>query len=307
MYCFIELLFESPDVVDLPGAVPIPLNVRHEGCGKSKALMKNEGEEIQVDKIVVVIDDDVKDAAVKDSDVKGAAVKDSDVKSAAVRDSDVKGAAVKDGDVKSVAVKDGDVKSAAVKDSDVKSAAVKDSDATSDVVKGVSVEFRDIYFHYPSQDSSKGIRGINILIKAGSTTAIVGHTGAGKTTISRLLFRFYDPQEGSVLLDGHDIRQYTQQSVRQAIGVVPQDTVLFNDTLLHNIRYGRMDASMAEIKAAAEAAQILSFIESLPEGWETSVGERGLKLSGGEKQRVAIGKRTLYSNICKKRYLTVVV
>jgi len=114
------------------------------------------------------------------------------------------------------------------------------------------------------------------------------HTG--KTTISRLLFRFYDPLQGSVRLNGLNIAQYTQKSVRQAIGIVPQDTVLFNDTILHNVSYGRLGASFAEVEAAAEAAQIRKFIESLPEKWNTMVGERGLKLSGGEKQRVAIAR-----------------
>ncbi len=111
-----------------------------------------------------------------------------------------------------------------------------------------------------------------------------------KTTISRLLFRFYDPLQGAVLINGYDISLYTQQSVRAAVGIVPQDTVLFNDTILYNIRYGRRDATMSEIIAAAEAAQIRPFIESLPDKWDTMVGERGLKLSGGEKQRIAIAR-----------------
>ena len=108
--------------------------------------------------------------------------------------------------------------------------------------------------------------------------------------VSRLLFRFYDPSSGAVLINGHDISMYTQESVRSAVGIVPQDTVLFNDTILYNIRYGRRNATMAEICAAAEAAQIKTFIESLPEKWDTTVGERGLKLSGGEKQRIAIAR-----------------
>lgn len=155
---------------------------------------------------------------------------------------------------------------------------------------GVTVEFRNLYFHYPTQDEERGLRNVSFTVKAGTTTAVVGSTGAGKTTISRMLFRFYDPQAGEVLLDGKDIKQYSQKSVRQAIGIVPQDTVLFNDTLLHNVRYGRLDATMEEVEDAARAAQILSFIEAMPEKWETTVGERGLKLSGGEKQRVAIAR-----------------
>ena len=104
------------------------------------------------------------------------------------------------------------------------------------------------------------------------------------------MFRFYDPLAGAVLLNGFDIKKYTQKSVRQAIGIVPQDTVLFNDTILHNVQYGRLGASFEEVEAAAEAAQILTFIQSLPQQWNTVVGERGLKLSGGEKQRVAIAR-----------------
>ena len=121
-----------------------------------------------------------------------------------------------------------------------------------------------------------------------NTTSFIA--GAGKTTISRLLFRFYDPLSGQVLINGKDIKKHTQQSVRRLVGIVPQDTVLFNDTVKYNIRYGDMNASDEEVYAAAGAAQIREFIESLPEGWETTVGERGLKLSGGEKQRVAIAR-----------------
>ncbi|CAM9199139.1 unnamed protein product, partial [Ectocarpus sp. 12 AP-2014] len=155
---------------------------------------------------------------------------------------------------------------------------------------GMSLEFRDVWFWYPSQPSHRGLRGISFFVEPGTTTALVGHTGAGKTTISRLLFRFYDPVKGMILMNGHDIKAATQQSVRRAIGVVPQDTVMFNDTVLHNVRYGRMDATMSEVEEAAESAQIKRFIEQQPEGWSSRVGERGLKLSGGEKQRVAIAR-----------------
>lgn len=157
-------------------------------------------------------------------------------------------------------------------------------------VTGVSVEFRNVSFNYPAQPMSKGLKNVSFTIAAGQTLAIVGATGSGKTTISRLLFRFYDTLGGSVCLNGHDIKQHTLASVRRLIGVVPQDTVLFNDSILYNIKYAKMDATMAEIEAVAEAAQIRAFIELLPEKWETKVGERGLKLSGGEKQRVAIAR-----------------
>ncbi len=155
---------------------------------------------------------------------------------------------------------------------------------------GASVEFREIVFHYPEQPPIKGLKGVSFFVKPGTTTAIVGHTGAGKTTISRLLFRFYDPKGGAVLINSHDIKTHTQRSVRSAVGIVPQDTCLFNDTILYNISYGNLNATFAEVVAAAEAAQIRKFIESLPDKWETVVGERGLKLSGGEKQRVAIAR-----------------
>lgn len=128
---------------------------------------------------------------------------------------------------------------------------------------------------------------------AGKTVAVVGPSGAGKSTLSRLLYRFYDVQEGSITIDGQDVRDVTQKSLRSVIGMVPQDTVLFNDTIAYNIRYGRVTASDAEVEAAAEAAQIADFIRDLPEGFRAMVGERGLKLSGGEKQRVAIARTIL--------------
>src|SRR5690606_41019360 len=123
--------------------------------------------------------------------------------------------------------------------------------------------------------------------------AVVGPSGAGKSTLARLLYRFYDVDGGAITIDAQDIRQVTQASLRQAIGIVPQDTVLFNDTVAYNIAYGRPGASQDEIEAAARAAQLHEFIASLPQGYDTNVGERGLKLSGGEKQRVAIARTML--------------
>jgi len=156
--------------------------------------------------------------------------------------------------------------------------------------RGVQVEFQKVGFHYSEQPPEHGFKDVSFLVPPGTTTAIVGHTGAGKTTISRLLYRFYDVNSGQILIDGQNIANVTQHSLRKLIGIVPQDTVLFNDTIKYNIQYGNLDATMEELERAAADAQILDFIRSLPEGWNTAVGERGLKLSGGEKQRVAIAR-----------------
>jgi len=154
-----------------------------------------------------------------------------------------------------------------------------------------AIRFDDVYFHY--ERTRPILRGISFEVPFGKTVAVVGPSGAGKSTISRLLFRFYDVQKGSVSINGQDVRDITQDSLRAAIGMVPQDTVLFNDTLAYNIRYGRVDASDDDVMQAAEMAQIGKFVRVLPEGLATMVGERGLKLSGGEKQRVAIARTIL--------------
>jgi ABC-type transport system involved in Fe-S cluster assembly fused permease/ATPase subunit len=155
----------------------------------------------------------------------------------------------------------------------------------------LEVRFEDVHFGY--RPNREILHGVSFTIPAGKRVAIVGPTGSGKSTISRLLFRFYDVTGGRVLIDGQDIRDVTQDSVRAAIGVVPQDTVLFNDTIRYNIGYGNPAASQAEIEQAARLAQVHDFVTRLPEGYDTMVGERGLKLSGGEKQRVAIARTIL--------------
>jgi ATP-binding cassette subfamily B protein len=159
------------------------------------------------------------------------------------------------------------------------------------VVTAGSVRFDDVRFAY--EPDRQILKGLSFEVPAGKTVAIVGPSGAGKSTISRLLFRLYDVSSGTISIDGQDIREVTQASLRAAIGMVPQDTVLFNDTIRYNIRYGRWDASDAEVERAAQLAQIDGFIRMSPKGYETQVGERGLKLSGGEKQRVAIARTVL--------------
>jgi len=153
------------------------------------------------------------------------------------------------------------------------------------------IVFNAVNFGY--EENRQILHDVSFTVKAGQKVAIVGPSGAGKSTISRILFRFYDVNSGSVTIDGQDIRDVTQHSLRSAIGIVPQDTVLFNDTIRYNVGYGRPQATEQEIEEAAKLASIDRFIENLPEGYETIVGERGLKLSGGEKQRVAIARTIL--------------
>ncbi len=153
------------------------------------------------------------------------------------------------------------------------------------------VVFDNVSFAHEGRDV--GLGGVSFIAPAGKTTAIVGPSGAGKSTVLKLLFRFYDPSSGKVSIDGQDLRSVTQASLRRTLGLVPQDVVLFNDTIRYNIGYGNPDASQHDLEEAARSAQLLHFIESLPQGWETRVGERGLKLSGGEKQRVGIARAVL--------------
>jgi ATP-binding cassette subfamily B protein len=159
------------------------------------------------------------------------------------------------------------------------------------VVRGAEVRFENVDFAYDAR--RQVLRNVDFTIPGGTTTAVVGATGSGKSTLARLLFRFYEVGSGAVVIDGQDVRSVTQESLRAAIGIVPQDTVLFNDTIEYNIAYGRPGAGRKEVESAARAAHIHDFIESLPDGYATLVGERGLKLSGGEKQRVAIARTLL--------------
>ncbi|WP_375656784.1 ABCB family ABC transporter ATP-binding protein/permease [Bartonella sp. CM120XJJH] len=174
---------------------------------------------------------------------------------------------------------------------DVQKEIVDKSDAKPLEISDGTICFHQVKFSYDSRRQI--LRDIDFEVPGGKTVAIVGPSGAGKSTISRLLFRFYDVDAGSITIDGQDIRDVTQKSLREAIGMVPQDTVLFNDTIAYNICYGRPSATDEEMRKAAEMAQISKFIEILPEGFQSMVGERGLKLSGGEKQRVAIARTLL--------------
>jgi ATP-binding cassette subfamily B protein len=159
-----------------------------------------------------------------------------------------------------------------------------------DVQQG-TIRFDNVQFSY--QPERLILESVSFDLPAGKTFAVVGHSGAGKSTLARLLFRFYDVSSGKILINEQDIRHVSQNSLRQAIGIVPQDTVLFNESIFYNIQYGNPNASEADVKKAAKQAYIDEFIESLPKGWDTIVGERGLKLSGGEKQRVAIARALL--------------
>jgi ATP-binding cassette subfamily B protein len=169
---------------------------------------------------------------------------------------------------------------------------IQDSaDAKDLVIKKGEVVFEQVDFAY--NENRPILHAIDFTIPAGKTVAVVGFSGGGKSTLVRLLFRFYDVLKGRVLIDGQDIKTVTQDSLRESIGIVPQDTVLFNESIFYNIQYGNLSATDDEVKQAAKMAHIYDFIESLPEGWDTMVGERGLKLSGGEKQRVAIARTIL--------------
>ena len=171
--------------------------------------------------------------------------------------------------------------------------AVKDSPNAQPIAlsKGGEIKFENVSFAY--RPDRPILQNLNLTIPAGKKVAIVGPSGCGKSTILRLLFRFYDVQGGRITVDGQDIRDLTMESLRKAIGVVPQDTPLFNDTIEHNIRYGNIDASAEEVRAAAKRARIHDIVESLPEGYETKVGERGMMISGGEKQRLAVSRLIL--------------
>lgn len=250
-----ELLSEDPDIVDEPGAIDIPYYSYQQQNFARIRSKSNVSVDIDTDGISMSERVSESKSSVKDGNGNGS----------------VK---VKEQGQGQLSVTNG----------------IDDAACERALAEGVGIEFRNVTFNYPSQPKEKGLKGVSFTVAPGTTTALVGSTGAGKTTISRLLFRFYDPIEGSVQLGDYDIKHCTQKSVRSMVGIVPQDTVLFNDSIMYNIKYGRLDATDEEVWAAAEAAQIKDFIESLPEGWDSMVGERGLKLSGGEKQRVAIAR-----------------
>jgi ABC-type multidrug transport system fused ATPase/permease subunit len=158
--------------------------------------------------------------------------------------------------------------------------------------KPVRIELKDVEFRYPGT-KRRVLKGVDITAEPGESIAIVGPSGSGKSTVLRLLVRMFDPSSGTVKIDGVDVRDLTLESLRKSVAVVPQDTVLFNDTMLHNVTYGNMDASADEVRQAVQAAKLSEAVDRMPDGWATPVGERGLKLSGGEKQRVAIARAFL--------------
>jgi ATP-binding cassette subfamily B protein len=158
---------------------------------------------------------------------------------------------------------------------------------------GSALALQDVTFHYPSRPQAAALHGITLDIQAGETIAVVGPSGAGKTTLFQLLLRFYDPQNGRITLDGVDIRQLDLHTLRDAIGIVPQDTVIFSANAMENIRYGRSSATNEEVIAAAKLAAAHEFISALPEGYQSFLGERGLRLSGGQRQRIAIARALL--------------
>jgi ATP-binding cassette subfamily B protein len=160
-------------------------------------------------------------------------------------------------------------------------------------IAGSAIEFEAITFHYPSRPKQAALQDFSLKIAAGQTVALVGPSGAGKSTVFQLLLRFYDAQQGRILLDGVATRDLALGDLRQRIGIVPQDAVIFSSSALENIRYGRPDASEAEVKAAAQAAFAHEFITTLPQGYDTFLGERGVRLSGGQRQRIAIARAIL--------------
>lgn len=168
--------------------------------------------------------------------------------------------------------------------------AIKDSPTAKPLAlpRGGEIEFKNVSFSY--RPDRPIFRDVSFTIPAGKKVAVVGPSGSGKSTVFRLLFRFYEPSSGSIIVDGQDLRDVELESLRKAIGVVPQDTPLFHSDVLHNIRYGRLDATDAEVREAARLAEVEKMIESLPEKWQTKVGERGAMISGGEKQRMAVAR-----------------
>jgi ATP-binding cassette subfamily B protein len=160
-------------------------------------------------------------------------------------------------------------------------------------IAGSAIQFEAVNFHYPSRPQQQALKNFHLNVLPGQTVAIVGPSGAGKSTVFQLLLRYYDPQSGSILLDGSETRQLALDALRQRVGIVPQDAVIFSSSAIENIRYGKPGATDAEVKAAAHAAFAHEFIEALPEGYDTFLGERGVRLSGGQRQRIAIARAML--------------